>query len=294
MILVTGGTGFIGQTLTRHLVSIGKQVRILIRPSRKSPKLPVGIPVEVAVCSIDDERGLVAAMKGIDTIFHLIGTERLSTRADLSGVDIEGTKMIVHAARQANVKRIFYLSHLGADRSSAFALFKAKAIAENHIIHSGIEYTIFRTGPIFGPNDQFTVPLVKFLKLLPGIFLMPGDGNTLIQPLFIEDLIVCLSLSIDLRETKNQLYSIGGAEYLKYQQVVELIMAAKNINKKIIPFPSQYLRIASVIFEQFIPRFPISIFWLDYLISNRTTTLDVLPKVFGLIPSRFANHLDYL
>ncbi len=48
MILVTGGTGFIGKALIRHLVEAGETVRTLIRPSRQSPNLPVGVPVEVA------------------------------------------------------------------------------------------------------------------------------------------------------------------------------------------------------------------------------------------------------
>ena len=93
MILVTGGTGFIGQALIRQLVSLGKPVRTLLRPSIVTPNLPRGIPIEVAVSSFDDERSLRAAMKGVDVIYHLAGSERLGSRlADLVGVDIEGTK----------------------------------------------------------------------------------------------------------------------------------------------------------------------------------------------------------
>ena len=73
MILVTGGSGFIGQALIRHLVDSGQRVRMLIRPSRQSPRLPVGIPVEVAVAGLNDERGLRAAMVGVRTIYHLAG-----------------------------------------------------------------------------------------------------------------------------------------------------------------------------------------------------------------------------
>ena len=73
MIFVTGGTGFIGKALVRHLVESGYAVRLLIRPSAASPDLPRGLPVEVAVSSISDVRGLQAAMVGIEAVFHLAG-----------------------------------------------------------------------------------------------------------------------------------------------------------------------------------------------------------------------------
>ena len=65
MILVTGGTGFIGKVLIRSLVENGRQVRTLVRPSPDSPDLPKGISVEVAVSSLNDDRGIRAAMVGL-------------------------------------------------------------------------------------------------------------------------------------------------------------------------------------------------------------------------------------
>ena len=58
MILVTGGTGFVGRALVRQLVANGHHVRTLIRPSPRTPNLPRGVPVEVAVVGLGDERGL--------------------------------------------------------------------------------------------------------------------------------------------------------------------------------------------------------------------------------------------
>src|SRR5512146_390907 len=156
MILVTGGTGFIGQVLIRHLVTQGRPVRSLIQPSRFSPHLPKGVPVEVAVCGLRDERGLRAAMKGVDTIYHLAGAERRGGRGDLLTVDIQGTQAISRAAADAGVKRLVYISHLGADRASAYPVLKAKAIAESHIRQSGVPFTIFRSAIAFGPGDEFS------------------------------------------------------------------------------------------------------------------------------------------
>lgn len=294
MILVTGGTGFVGQALIRQLVAQGKTVRTLLRPSQSSPNLPRGIPVEVAVSSLNDERSLRAALKGVDTVFHLAGSERNGSKADLTGVDIAGTRMLAQAAAQAKVERIFYLSHLGADRASAFALLKAKAIAEQFIIKSGINYTIFRSGPIYGPGDQFTTGLARLLRMSPGVFLMPGDGSTLLQPIWIEDLITCLLLSLGEPQTLNQIYSIGGAEYYRFREIVEILLQKLSIKRFLISIQPPYLRLIGLFMEQFMPRFPVSIFWLDYLAVDRTCALDVLPRLFGLMPMRFAQNLDYL
>lgn len=294
MILVTGGTGFVGQVLIRHLVAMGMQVRTLLRPSPDSPRLPRGVAVEAVICSLKDERGLRAAMKGVDVIFHLAGSERRGSQADLMGVDIDGTRTVASVAADAGVDRFVYLSHLGADRASAYPLLKSKAIAESHIVHSGLPYTIFRSAVLFGPGDQFTTQLTRLLRLSPGIFLLPGGGQTILQPLWIEDLVTCLTLALDDPETVNQVISVGGPEYLTFRKIVETILSAAQIRRLILPLGQAYVRMLTVYFENSFKDFPLTVFWQDYLAADRTCSLDTLPRMFGLMPERFNRQLDYL
>jgi uncharacterized protein YbjT (DUF2867 family) len=294
MILVTGGTGFVGKALIRSLVELGYPVRTLIRPSAQSPSLPRGVPVDITVSSLVDERSLRAAMVGIDAIFHLASGEWKGPRASLMEIDIRGTRTVVEAAKDAGVKRIFYISHLGADRASAFPVLKAKAIAEEFIRRSGIDYTIMRTAILFGPNDSFTTGLARILRSSPAVFVVPGDGSVQLQPLWIEDLIACLTWSIDDAETRNRVFEIGGPEYLSFNQISQLIMQATLQKRTPVHLSPPYVRWMTVVLESFFPTLPVSVYWLDYLAVNRTTALDTLPRTFNLMPSRMSQRLDYL
>lgn len=294
MILVTGGTGFIGQVLIRQLVQRGEEVRTLIRPSSESPRLPWGVPVEVAVSGLRDERGLRAAMKGIKTVYHLAGVESRGSSADLMAVDIEGAQVVAKAARDAGVDRLFFLSHLGADRASAFPVFKAKAIAEAYLRDSGVDTTILRTGLVFGAGDHFSTGIAILLASFPLFFILPGDGKNLIHPIWVEDLVTCLTWALDDDATRNQVYSVGGPEYLNLRQAVEAVMSATGSHRWFMPISPPYLRALTVYLEDTFPGFPASVFWLDYFAANRTAPIDVLPREFGLIPSRFNQRLGYL
>ncbi len=294
MILVIGGTGFIGRNLIKALVDSGKHVRILLKPSANSPSFPIGIPVEVAVSSLTDQRGVRAALKDVTEIFHLAGAERKGGHGDLNQVDVEGTSTLIQAVTASRVKRIYFLSHHGAARASAYPVLKAKAIAEQWIINSGVPYTIIRTGSVFGPGDQFTVPLAKLIKLFPFLFLMPGKGHVLLQPLWIDDLINVLLLMMEDPKAINRIYSIGGMEPLPYRQIVRLVMKAIDVKRLILHTTPATLRTLTMWIDQVYPKFPVSIFWLDHLAEDRTANLDSLPREFGIMPARFHQHLDYL
>jgi len=294
MILVTGGTGFVGKALVRNLVEAGHTVRTLIRPSSKSPDLPRGVAVEVAVSSLDDLRGLRAAMVGVDTIYHLAGVERRGAYASLMNVDILGTRAVVQAAVDARVDRFFYLSNLGADRASAYPVMKAKAIAEEFIRRSGLDYTILRTAIIYGPDDGFTTGLASIISTFPFFFLVPGNGRTQIQPLWVEDLVTCLTWALDDMNTRNEMYEVGGPEFFTFTQIVEMIMQTIEIQRRLLFLRPPYLRGITVALEALFPGLPVSVYWLDYLAANRTCALDTVPRVFNLMPSRLSQRLEHL
>lgn len=294
MVLVTGGTGFIGSALVRQLTAAGEKVRILLHPSSSSPRLPKGIAMETTLCSLNDEPGLLAAMKGIDIVYHLASAERENRLVDLNLVDVQGTNAIVRAASEKHVQRFIFTSQIGADKKSVFPSLKAKALAEEIIQTSDLNYTIFRSSAIFGPNDHFTESIRKSLSSSPGIFPIPGSSEITLQPLWIEDFLMCLALAVHDVKMKRKVITVGGGEYFTFRQFVKIIMTKARIKRLLVPISPAYLRTLNLWLGKSGQGLPYSNTWLDYFAADRTCPLDTLPKVFGLIPARFEKKIDYL
>lgn len=294
MILVTGATGFVGRVLVRQLTETGQRVRVLLRPSPRSPRLPKGVPVEVAVVALNDERGLRAALRGVDQVYHLASAASQGRGANLFTTDIEGTRTLAQVAASADISRFIYLSHLGSDRASAFPVHKAKGIAEEHIRKSGVPHTIIRSSVIFGPEDHFTTNLARLIRGAPGLLPIPGDGRTLLQPLWVEDLVTCLVWALQNPDAVNQTYDIGGGEYFTVRQVLDTLMGVIRARRAIVSLPPPYMRALFVTLDAFTPGFNVPTYLLDYVAVNRTCPVDNLPRIFGLMPARFAYRLNYL
>ncbi|MEX1248885.1 MAG: NAD(P)H-binding protein [Anaerolineales bacterium] len=290
---MTGGAGFVGQRLVQRLVDEGHGVRILIRPSAATPRLPQGLSVQAAISSLADLRGLRAALVGVERIFHLAGVDWLDSRESFRATETEGTRNLLEAAQDAGIKRFVFLSHLGADRAAAFAPLKAKGIAEEFVRRSSLPYTIIRSSLTFGPGDHFTTDLAK-LMAFSKVFPLPLNGRIMLQPFWVEDLVTCLTWCLDDEATLAQTIEVGGPEHLSLRRISELIQQKAGLQSRLISGRPSYLRILINLTHAVFPRLPASNFWLDYLAADRICELDTVPRVFHLLAARFSQKVDYL
>ncbi len=294
MILLTGGTGFISGVMRQQLDFLGLPYRLLVSANPEYQVLKKGETLNLAVSSPSDERGLRAALKDVDIVYHLAGVERIGARGGSFKKEVEELDLLVKVSKELGVKRFFYLSHLGADRASAFGMMKAKGLAEGYLMQSGLTYTIFRTSLVYGEGDAFTQSLASLVRLSPLLVLIPGDGNMLTQPLWVNDLVTSLIWSLDLKQTENSVISVGGPEHLSFKEVMENIAKAIHRKPKILGFSPVQLGLLTQILQALIKNFPTNTFWIDYLAENRVTSLDSMPRHFGINPARFSQSLDYL
>lgn len=294
MILVVGGTSFLGRSLLTQLKEYAYPLRILLEPTASSPNLPAGLSFEAALSSLQDARGIRAAMVGIDTILHVGGARLGMDVGDPSEAQGRGAEILVEMAREAGVRRIVYVSQLGADRASAYPLLQANARVEEAVQNSGLEYTILRSSVIYGEGDAFTTGMAQLIAASPLFFFLPGDGQTTLQPLWVEDLATCVLWSLDLEETVGNVYSIGGPEYFTLEEIVRMVMSTAAMLRIVVKTRPPYLRFGTRVIQRMLPRPPVNTHWIDYLAVSRTTDLNTLPRVFGLAPSRMEDRLGYL
>lgn len=293
MIVVTGATGLIGRELVPHLAAAGWPVRVLVQPRRGHRPTrhvwPEG--VEVVVGNLDDDQMLHQMMQGAHTVFHLASAQWWGTRRDLERIDIQGTRNLVVAARSARIGRLYYLSQLGAEPSSAYTLMRVKGQVEAIVRNSGLAYTIMRCGVVFGPEDRFVNGIAMLLRTNPLFYFQSGKGDALLHPLYILDLVEALKNSLETIDLVDMTIEIGGAEYLTYNELIRTVMRVSGKQRMIVSIPPHVLRDADRVISRIVRRWPMTPQWFDVLASHRTAKLGSLFDYCGVRPARFEDTL---
>jgi dihydroflavonol-4-reductase len=110
-IFVTGATGFVGSHVARLLSEGGADLRLLVRPSSNT-KLIDPLPAERVVGDLRQADALRPALQGCDSLFHVAADYRLWARdpREIFDINVNGTRGLLRAAREAGVKRVIYTS----------------------------------------------------------------------------------------------------------------------------------------------------------------------------------------
>jgi NADH dehydrogenase len=279
MILVTGGSGFVGPKIVHALRAQNHDVRCLVRSSRRASRL-ADWGCELVEGDMTDAASLRRAVTGCDTVVHLVAIIA-GKPSDFERVMTKGTRDLVAAARDARVRRFVLMSALGTgeETKELTSYFAAKWAMEREVKGSGIEHVVFRPSFVFGRDGGVLPTFVKLVRYTPVIPVI-GPGTQRLQPIWVEDVAQFFARAI---ETGSGTYELGGPEAVTWDELYDRIAAVLGKRRAKVHVPFGLVRANATVLEALPGPTPVTRDQLTML-ERSGQTCDVQPAVatFGV------------
>jgi NADH dehydrogenase len=230
-IVITGANGFVARNLRRILNEKKINSIGISRRNFKSYKF------ETQIITTDFDN-LVPKLKNCQTLIHLIGSGRETLENDYQSTNVELTKKIVALCKKAKIKKIIYNSGLGVSTNSTSSYFISKQKAEQLIINSGLDFTIFRPSYIIGHDDFLSQILNKQIK--KGSVLIPGSGNYKLQPIFVNDVAEIILKATTSKKFSKKIIDLVGPKIVSFENFVKAFIGSKKVKIKKINLENAY------------------------------------------------------
>lgn len=232
MILVTGGTGYIGGRLIHELLARGYSVRVMVRKS--SPEHVERWPgVEIVVADASDVASLTVALKGIHTAYYLIHSLLLGPK-EFEASDLSNARNFREAASANGVSRIIYLGGLGDVRTLLSPHLRSRMQVAAELGSGTVPATVLRAAVIIGSGSA-SYEIIQHLVRRLAVIAIPRWGRTKCQPISVRDVIRYLVGVLEHPETSGQSYDIGGPEVLTYEKMLRVVADVLGKKRLFIP-----------------------------------------------------------
>lgn len=248
MVLVTGGTGFVGKGVVAELLRRGYPVRVL---SRTAPR---GTGIEWAEGDVTEPEAVRRAVAGCRQVIHLVAIRREWGDRTFAAVTAGGARNVVQAAVAAGVERFVHMSALGLTDRPTTGYMKAKAAAETAVRQSGLPFTIFRPSFIVGPGG-FVEEYSRLINRAPFVPI-PGSGAYPVQPVARADVASAFWRAIESPAAVGKTYDLAGPERLTFEGFIDLIMAAMGKKRRKMHVPLAVMRPAAAVLQRLTPNPP--------------------------------------
>ena len=276
MILVTGGTGFIGPKVVHALRAEERDVRCLVRRPSKAGTLK-SWGCELAEGDVTDAASLRAALEGCDAVVHLVSIIT-GSKADFRRVMTEGTQNLAAAAQAAGVRRFVLMSALGVSEQTRALVpyYESKWEMEQAVQASGLEHVIFRPSFVFG-RDGGALPLfVKQVRWSP-VTPVIGSGERRLQPIWVEDVAAFFAAAVDLPAAANRTFELGGPDRVTWNELYQRIALTLGKRRARMHVPVSVARAGARVVER-LPRAPLT--------RDQLTMLEAGDNVCDTAPAR--------
>ncbi len=233
VIVLVGGSGFIGQALSRQLTAAGYAVRVLTR--RESLAAAEAVLPDVHAWQLPrqpDAAALTAALQGAVAVVNLVGILHESGRTTFQRVHVDGVATLIAACRAAGITRLVQVSALGASSDAPSAYLRSKAAAEALVRASGLDWTILQPSVVFGPQDRFLNLFAELAQVMPVLVLAcPGAR---FQPVYVEDVAQAVVRALQVGEAVGATVQLGGREVFTLRELIALVGQWTGVRRPVI------------------------------------------------------------
>lgn len=233
-ILVTGGTGVIGNALVPELLARGHQVRLLSRHAKQDAQQWEG--VEPFEGNVAEAGTLKSAASTCDAVIHIAGivTEQ-PPNATFEKINVAGTRNLLAEAQRSGARRFVHISSLGADRGAS-DYHRSKLEAERLVRASSLAWTIVRPGNVYGPGDEVISLILKMVRSLPAVPIV-DLGDQEFQPVWCDDLGRAIATAAERDDLAGQILEIAGTETTTMNDVIKKFSEITGRNPISVPVP---------------------------------------------------------
>jgi nucleoside-diphosphate-sugar epimerase len=219
--MVTGAFSYSGSRIAQRLIESGRQIRTLTHhPDREHP---LRGRVQASPYRFDDTLALARSLDGITTLYNTYWVRFEQGSATFANA-VANSQVLFEAARRAGVARIVHLSIANPSIDSPLPYYRGKALVEEALAAAGVPYAIVRPTWIFGGGRDILANNIAWILRHMPIFVLPGDGRYLVQPVHVEDLVqICLRAAHDETDTT---IDAAGPDTMPFEELVGAIRRA--------------------------------------------------------------------
>ena len=247
-VFVTGGTGFVGPKVVHAIRARGHDVRALVRDRSRGRQLE-SWGVELAEGDVSDQESLRRAVPGCDVVVHLVAIIQ-GRPQDFQRIMVGGIENVVHAAREAGVKRFVLMSALGTtgETKDLVPYYGAKWQMEQTVKGSGLEHVIFRPSFVFG-RDGGALPLFMRIARAP-VTPIIGAGTQRFQPIWVEDVAEFFAKAVDEPAAANRTFELCGPDTVDWNELYDRIKHVLGKRRPTLHVPFGLMRLNAALLEK--------------------------------------------
>jgi NADH dehydrogenase len=244
VLLLTGATGNVGSRLLPLLLERGEEVRCLVREPRKLG--PRRVDVQIALGDLgemSDPYLVRQALRGVDTVIHLAASIRDQPPKRIEELNGLATVRLLRAAERSGVRSFHFFSALDAQAAQRTRFFRAKWLAEQAVLSSPLQTTVFAPSIVYSRRDPWITLLRRFsfLPVLP----VSGEGQARFQPIWSTDVARSVIGALELErhsDEKTRRYELAGPETLTYDQMADLVSRIAGRPRPLVHMPLPLVR----------------------------------------------------